>query len=56
MLGVNIGALRSRVAVLEIEQLVLVLVMQCADGEIKAARAAQQFGVPFTLPQCLSPL
>ncbi len=23
--------------------------MQCADGEIKAARAAQAFGVPFTL-------
>ncbi len=23
--------------------------MQCADGEIKAARAAQKFGVPFTL-------
>ena len=23
--------------------------MQCADGEIKAARAAQDFGVPFTL-------
>ena len=23
--------------------------MQCADGEIKAARAAQSFGVPFTL-------
>ena len=23
--------------------------MQCADGEIKAARAAQEFGVPFTL-------
>ncbi len=23
--------------------------MQCADGEIKAARAAQNFGVPFTL-------
>lgn len=23
--------------------------MQCADGEIKAARAAEQFGVPFTL-------
>ena len=23
--------------------------MQCADGEIKAARAAQRFGVPFTL-------
>ena len=23
--------------------------MQCADGEIKAARAAQTFGVPFTL-------
>lgn len=23
--------------------------MQCADGEIKAARAAAQFGVPFTL-------
>ncbi len=23
--------------------------MQCADGEIKAARAAEEFGVPFTL-------
>ncbi|MFV2035663.1 MAG: alpha-hydroxy-acid oxidizing protein, partial [Halocynthiibacter sp.] len=23
--------------------------MQCADGEIKAARAAEKFGVPFTL-------
>jgi L-lactate dehydrogenase (cytochrome) len=23
--------------------------MQCADGEIKAARAAQKFGIPFTL-------
>jgi len=23
--------------------------MQCADGEIKAARAAEAFGVPFTL-------
>ena len=23
--------------------------MQCADGEIKAARAAEQFGVPFCL-------
>ena len=23
--------------------------MQCADGEIKAARAAQDFGIPFTL-------
>ena len=23
--------------------------MQCADGEIKAARAAAKFGVPFTL-------
>ena len=23
--------------------------MQCADGEIKAARAAERFGVPFTL-------
>ena len=23
--------------------------MQCADGEIKAARAAESFGVPFTL-------
>lgn len=23
--------------------------MQCADGEIKAARAAKAFGVPFTL-------
>ena len=23
--------------------------MQCADGEIKAARAAQEFGVPYTL-------
>lgn len=23
--------------------------MQCADGEIKAAKAAEQFGVPFTL-------
>ena len=23
--------------------------MQCADGEIKAARVAERFGVPFTL-------
>ena len=23
--------------------------MQCADGEIKAAQAAEEFGVPFTL-------
>ena len=23
--------------------------MQCADGEIKAARAAEKFGVPYTL-------
>ena len=23
--------------------------MQCADGEIKAAKAAEKFGVPFTL-------
>ena len=23
--------------------------LQCADGEIKAARAAEKFGVPFTL-------
>ncbi|HBX26349.1 MAG TPA: L-lactate dehydrogenase, partial [Gammaproteobacteria bacterium] len=23
--------------------------MQCADGEIKAARAAEKFGIPFTL-------
>ena len=28
--------------------------MQCADGEIKAARAAEAFGVPFTLRPCPS--
>ena len=27
--------------------------MQHPDGEIKAARAAQKFGVPFTLSTCL---
>ena len=28
--------------------------MQSADGEIKAARAAESFGVPYTCPQCQS--
>ena len=26
--------------------------MQCADGEIKAARAAEKFGCPSPCPQC----